>query len=102
MEEQGNLVTLLDLDGKECEFDVLLNFDYEGKRYVALLPTGKVDGIGEDEILLLSVRTEKGETFFDPIENPILLDEVFREFEDLFDETISEADEEENSGVLDE
>ncbi len=95
MEEQGNLVTLLDPEGNEHEFDVLLNFDYEEKRYAALLPTEPIEGIGEDEVILLSVRTEKGETFFDPIENPILLDEVFREFTELFDEMDSEEDEEE-------
>ena len=98
MEETGNIITLLDPDGKECEFDVLLSFDYEGKRYVALMPVEPVEGIGEDEVLLLSARTEKGETIFDPIENPVLLDEVFHEFEELFDQTISEADEEEQDG----
>ena len=93
MEEQGNLVILLDPDGNECEFDVLLDFDYEGKRYAALLPTEPIEGIGEDEVLLMSVRTEKGETIFDPIENPVLLDEVFHEFEELFEEMDSEDEE---------
>ncbi len=101
MEEQGNIITLLDPDGRECEFDILLSFDYENQRYVALMPTEPVDGIGEDEVLILSVHSEKGETVFDPIENPVLLDEVFHEFEDLFEETISEADEEEeDEGTL--
>ncbi len=93
MEEQGNLVTLLDPEGKEHEFDVLLNFDYEGKRYAALLPTEPMEGIEEDEVILLSVRTEKRETFFDPIENPILLEEVFQEFTELFDEMTLDEDE---------
>ena len=49
MEEMNNsVVSLIDENGLEAEFDVLMTFDYEGKRYVALLPMDAVDGIEDD------------------------------------------------------
>ena len=94
MEEMtNNVVSLIDENGLEAEFDVLMSFDYEGKRYVALLPMDSVEGIEEDEVLLLEVIRENGEETYRGIENPVLLDEVFEEFIDLFDEQFDEDDE---------
>lgn len=89
---QGTLVTLIDEEGNDVEFDVLLAFDYEGKRYVALMPTGKVEGVGEDEVVLLEVVKENGDERYVSIDNPILLDEVFDAFTELFDEEIAAND----------
>ena len=51
MEEQDTLVTLIDEDnGREVDFDLLLTFSYEGKRYAALQPLDDVEGVAEDEI----------------------------------------------------
>ena len=89
----NNVVSLFDENGLEAEFDVLMAFDYEGKRYVALLPMDSVEGIGEDEVLLLEVVRENGEETYRGIENPVLLDEVFEEFIDLFEDQFDEDDE---------
>ncbi len=96
MEDQtaGSIVTLLDEDGSEVRFDLLLAFDYEGKRYIALLPVDPVENVGEDEVVLLEVVREKGEESYRTIDSPILLEEVFNEFTELFEDTISENDEE--------
>ncbi len=94
MEEQGNIIELIDESGKSVSFDLVMTFDYEGKRYAALLPVDKVDGVDEDEVVLLEVVRGKGAENFVSIDNPILLDEVFNEFLDLFDEMIDEDDEE--------
>ena len=68
MEEKDTIVTLIDEEnGQPVDFDLLLTFSYEGKRYAALQPLDEVAGY----------RT---------IDNEILLDEVFAEFQDLFDE----------------
>ena len=95
MEEQtaGSIVTLLDEDGKEVRFDLLLAFDYESKRYIALLPVDPVENVGEDEVILLEAVRENGEETYRTIDNPILLDEVFNEFTELFEDEISENDE---------
>ena len=94
MEEQNTLVTLIDEQGKEVEFDLVATFDYEKKRYAALLPIDEVENVGEDEVVLLEiVRTSDGE-IYRPIENEILLDEVFNEFLEILDE-MADGDEEE-------
>ena len=86
MEEQNTLVTLIDEQGKEVEFDLVATFDYEKKRYAALLPIDEVENVGEDEVVLLEiVKTPDGEVYR-PIENEILLDEVFNEFLEILDE----------------
>lgn len=87
MEEKDTIITLIDDEnGQEVDFDLLMTFDYEGKRYVALEPLEEVDGVEEGEVVLLEVaKTPEGEAF-KSIENEILLDEVFREFQELFDE----------------
>ena len=85
-ENNGSIITLLDEKNQEVEFDLLMTFDYEGKRYIALLPMDKVEQVGEDEVVLLEIVRENGAEIYCPIENPVLLDEVFEEFLELFDE----------------
>ncbi len=85
-ENNGSIITLLDEKNQEVEFDLLMTFDYEGKRYIALLPMDKVEQVGEDEVVLLEIVRENGAEIYRPIENPVLLDEVFEEFLELFDE----------------
>lgn len=92
MEEPGNIVQLIDEDGNVVSFDLLISFDYEGKRYVALMPVDKVENVGEDEVVLLEVVKDDGMESYVTIENPVLLDEVFNEFVELFDDMIAEND----------
>ena len=94
MEErtQDTIITLLDENGAEVRFDLLLSFDYEEKRYIALLPLDAVENVGEDEVVLLEVINENGEENYRSIDSPILLDEVFQEFTELFEDLISEND----------
>ena len=55
MEEQNTLVTLIDEQGKEVEFDLVATFDYEKKRYAALIPLDEVENVDEDEVVILEV-----------------------------------------------
>ena len=83
--EENNIVTLVDENGKEVEFDLVMTFDYEGCRYAALLPMEKIENVGNDEVVLLQIVKEGSEEQYVSIDNPILLDEVFNEFIELFD-----------------
>lgn len=96
MEEQGTIVELIDESGKTVAFDLVMTFDYEGKRYAALLPVDQVEGVDDDEVVLLEIIKDKSGENYVTIENPILLDEVFQEFLDLFDEMIDEDEDEED------
>ena len=87
MEEKDTIVTLIDEEnGQPVDFDLLLTFSYEGKRYAALQPLDEEAGIEDDENVLLEIVKENGEESYRTIDNEILLDEVFAEFQDLFDE----------------
>lgn len=92
MEDRDQLVTLLDEQGREVVFDLVVTFDYDGRRYAALLPVDDVDGVGDDEVVLLEVVREDGGEVYRTIDNEILLDEVFREFLELFDEIVEGGD----------
>ena len=94
MEEQNTLVTLIDEQGKEVEFDLVATFDYEKKRYAALIPLDEVENVGEDEVMLLEIVKAPDGEIYRPIENEILLDEVFNEFLEILDE-MADGDEEE-------
>ena len=94
MEEKDTIVTLIDEEnGQSVDFDLLLTFSYEGKRYAALQPLDEVEGVEDDEIVLLEIVKENGEEAYRTIDNEILLDEVFAEFQDLFDEEDEGEDE---------
>ena len=96
MEEQNTIIELIDESGNTVKFDLVMTFDYEGKRYAALLPVDEVESVGDDEVVLLEVVKDKNGDNFVSIDNPVLLDEVFNEFIELFDEMADEDDEEED------
>jgi uncharacterized protein YrzB (UPF0473 family) len=97
MEEQNTVIELVDESGNIVKFDLVMTFDYEGKRYAALLPVDAVEGVGDDEVVLLEIVKDKNGENFVTIDNPVLLDEVFNEFIELFDEMADDeaGDEEE-------
>lgn len=93
MEEQNTIIELIDESGNTVKFDLVMTFDYEGKRYAALLPIDSVENVGDDEVVLLEVVKDKNGENFVSINNPVLLDEVFNEFIELFDEMADGDDE---------
>lgn len=93
MEEQNTVIELVDESGNIVKFDLVMTFDYEGKRYAALLPIDEVENVDDDEVVLLEVVKDKNGDNFVTIDNPVLLDEVFNEFIELFDEMADGDDE---------
>ncbi|HHT86355.1 MAG TPA: DUF1292 domain-containing protein [Clostridiales bacterium] len=89
-------VILKDEAGNDVHFDHVLTFKYEGEKYIALLPLDEVEGIGEDEVLLLRIDNQNGEDVYKTIENEVLLEEVFDEFMRLLEEL--DADDENENG----
>ena len=90
MEHSNELIStvkLTDENGREVTFDHLLTFDYEGRRFIALMPMEEVEGFGEDEVLLLCIeRDGNGKDVYVQIDNEILLDEAFDRFIELMEE----------------
>lgn len=88
--ELVSTVTLLDENQKEVQFDHLMTFEHDEKHYIALMPLDAVEGIGDDEVLILEVVSSDGEDAYVPVENEILLEEVFDTFMELMDEEENE------------
>ena len=52
LNDEVNEVILVDEKGNNVHFDHVMTFNYEGKKYAALLPLEEVEGIGENEVLM--------------------------------------------------
>lgn len=89
-EEYGNsLVTVLDDEGNEHQFELLDAIETDEGRYVALLPIyNEAELALEDdgELVILEVVDDEGEDLLVPIEN----DEVFENIAEIFQERLEE------------
>lgn len=94
-EEWVDVVTLTDEDGNDVRFDHLLTFNHLEKTYIAMMAIDPVDGIDDDDVLLMEVVEDGDDDQYLPITSEVLLNEVFEVFLDLFDELIEEEEEEE-------
>ena len=92
MEEEYNeadLISLLDDEGNEYEFEVIDEIDYKDGHYYALMPLFDLPEQdieqGSTYMIFEAVEDENGEPQLAEIENDELLDEVAEIFEAGFD-----------------
>ena len=89
-EEYGSdYISITDEDGKEYELEVLAELEYEGSRYLALVPAGEGDDEEELEVSILKSVEENGEPLLVTIDDDDLLDTIFN----LFVERLEAEDE---------
>ncbi len=82
MDEIENLVTVIDDDGIEHIFEELDRIETDdGQKYIALLPVTD-DEEGDDELIILRVSEESGDTVLEPIEDDDEFDEIAAAFEE--------------------
>ena len=91
MDKYGNdIVTVVDDDGIEHEFEVLDRIETDdNKKYIALTPffENAEDMLNDSgELIILRVIEEEGETVLEPIED----DKEFDEIGEIFQERLSE------------
>ena len=89
-EEQGDLIELIDDEGRVINFRLLDVTEYKGEKYTLLLAAEPNDGIAEDEVVIF--RLNEAEETLEPIEDENLLQEVF----DFYQQEADESDAEEN------
>lgn len=78
---EDNLVTLLDEDGNEVQFEFLDLEQYQEKEYVILLPAGDTDG----EVVILQVEELDDENeAYTGVDDPDVLEAVFARFKAKF------------------
>ena len=84
LEDFGNdIVSVVDEDGKEHVFEELDRVDWNGGTYVALAPLVGEEGEdedGDDELILLRVEEEDGETYLSILEDEAEFDAVGKVF----------------------
>lgn len=79
--DNDNMITLLDDDGKEVECEVIDMFQFEEKEYIVLLPVEE-----EDPYILRIDKDDDGNEVFAVIED----DDEFGKVADAYDELLGE------------
>ena len=89
-EQYGNdLVTVVDDEGNQHQFEILDAIETDDARYVVLVPVydNPSDLINDDgELVILTVKEENGEDLLLPIED----DDEFEEIADIFEERLAD------------
>ncbi len=90
--DEVDLISLLDEEGNEYEFEVLDEIDYKDGHYYALMPTFDLPEqdieSGSTYMIFEAVEDENGEPQLAEIEDEELLDEISEIFEDNFDKML--------------
>lgn len=87
-EPEGTLITLMDENGKEHEFEHLATLDHEGSTYVALVPAYTepeefVESDGELVVLRMATDPESGDDMLESITDEDEFHAVLGEFEEM-------------------
>ncbi|MBQ9921702.1 MAG: DUF1292 domain-containing protein [Clostridia bacterium] len=85
--EEANIVSLVDENGVEADFEIIGNIENEGTTYFALIP---VEGDGEEYVILKAVPSANGDE--DEFKDLISIDddEEFDRIADIFDDLLME------------
>ena len=80
--EEPSIVTMLDEDGNEHEFEHVDSFPFNGETYVVLIPTEEEVKAGEpDEVIFFTLQVDdEGNEALTFVEDEAELDMVFEEF----------------------
>ena len=87
-EEEIDIITLTDEDGKEIDFEVIGDAEIDGVTYFAMTPAGaEANNEGIIEYVLLKLeKDEEGEEVYVTVDDEDEFDKVANFFDDLFDE----------------
>ncbi|MBP3324148.1 MAG: DUF1292 domain-containing protein [Clostridia bacterium] len=94
---EADLITLLDDDGMEHEFEIIDEIENDDGHFIALLPTFTESGdlsSEPDTYYIFEVVDEDGEELLTEVEDDDLLNKLSEIFETRFEESFYEEDEE--------
>ena len=88
-EEQTNIITLTDENGKDQDFEYLDCIDDEGKEYLVLMPADEL----ATEIVILEVEPvdEENENYLS-VQDEVLLNKVYAIFKDRYKDILTFED----------
>lgn len=88
MENQGTLITLVDDEGNEVEFEFLDIVEHEGSEYIVLIENNE----DADEVVILKINAIDEETEeYVSIDDDKLLDTLFEKFKKKYEGEIDFA-----------
>lgn len=90
--DDGELIELIDDDGKVINFRLLDVTEYKGEKYTLLLAAEPNEEIAEDEVVIF--RLNEADETLEPIEDETLLQEIFDFYQQETDGEEVYADEE--------
>ena len=82
-EEYGSDYISITEDGKEYELEVLAELEYNGSRYLALLPADADENSEDLEVSILRAVEENGEQLLETIDDDQELEDVYQALMDL-------------------
>ncbi|MGN0536887.1 MAG: DUF1292 domain-containing protein [Acutalibacteraceae bacterium] len=86
-EFEANLISLIDDNGDEYEFEILDEIDFEDSHYLALMPLFELpDGDAEETYMIFEAIEDGDEPQLVEVEDDDLLDKLAEIFEKHFDE----------------
>jgi len=89
----NRIVTLIDEDGNEAEFEHIDTLDYQGVTYLAFIPA-ELSLEEEAEVVIMQIVEEGGEELMVAVEDDDIADTVF----EMVMQRAAEAEEAENDG----
>jgi uncharacterized protein YrzB (UPF0473 family) len=98
-EKEDAIITLLDEEGKEHQFEHLASLEHEDSTYVALVPANEdaeqlLDSDGELVILKVVYDEESGEDVLEAIEDDDEFNAVSAKFEEMLEDEYDILDDE--------
>lgn len=80
---ENDIIELIGDDGVSVPFEYLTTIEYEGKKYIALIPADEAEEEEEEEgeVVILEIQEdENGEDVYVSLDDDELLEKVFEEF----------------------
>ena len=94
LEFSADLITLIDEDDIEHDFELVETIEHNGNTYVALLPEDILEE--NQELVIMKVIEEEGEEILELLEDDEEFDEVSEIFENLLSDLYEFDDEDED------
>ncbi|GAA0698943.1 DUF1292 domain-containing protein [Paraclostridium ghonii] len=88
---QENIVNLIDQDGNEIQFEIILTLEAEGKEYAILMP---LEDNESEEALIFRIDTDEEGDILTPLENDEEYETVVAVYNTLMEEEGLNFDEE--------
>lgn len=96
-EYMGNpIVELIDEEGQTVRFEHVYTVPHEGQEYILLSPIDEVEGVAEDEVVILQIVQDEDNDAYVGVEDEALVEAIFEKYLEL-----AEADEDEDEAFED-